>query len=182
MSSFCTAKATHIFSAKNLKKLYIESAKIVNKMALNELVKLTTLWTTGPSLLFSICWHQTLNLNWLLWQSFTIQLDTGRYFNIFCYFQIKSHSLYDKFDNIIKCHPWKLEWLCWGLMTCQPLWVILCCLPENGRKEIEEIVEETRKRDGIEKKQQELKWRNRRNKNIPPLPLPATRIAGLAHL
>ena len=26
-------------------------------------------------------------------------------------------------------------------MTCQPLWVILCHLPEIGRKEIEEIVE-----------------------------------------
>ena len=32
-------------------------------------------------------------------------------------------------------------WLCWGLMTCQPLWVILCRLPEKGRKEIEETVE-----------------------------------------
>ena len=40
--------ATHIFSAQNFRKLYIESAKIVNEMALNELVKLTTLWTTGP--------------------------------------------------------------------------------------------------------------------------------------
>ena len=29
--------------------------------------------------------------------------------------------------------------LCWGLMTCQPLWVILCHLPEKGRREIEEI-------------------------------------------
>ena len=48
VSSFCSAKATHIFSAKNFRKLYIESAKIVNEMALNELVKLTTLWTTGP--------------------------------------------------------------------------------------------------------------------------------------
>ena len=28
--------------------MYIESAKIVNEMTLNELVKLTTLWTTGP--------------------------------------------------------------------------------------------------------------------------------------
>ena len=43
VSSFCSAKATHIFSAKNIRKLYIESAKIDNKMALNELVKLTTL-------------------------------------------------------------------------------------------------------------------------------------------
>ena len=28
--------------------LYIESANTVNEMTLNELVKLTTLWTTGP--------------------------------------------------------------------------------------------------------------------------------------
>ena len=40
--------ATHIFSAKNIRILYIESAKTVNEMTRNELVKLTTLWTTGP--------------------------------------------------------------------------------------------------------------------------------------
>ena len=43
VSSFCSAKATHIFSAKNFRILYIESAKTVNEMTLNELVKLTTL-------------------------------------------------------------------------------------------------------------------------------------------
>ena len=32
--------------------------------------------------------------------------------------------------------------LCWGLTTRQPLRVILCRLPEKGRKEIEERVEE----------------------------------------
>ena len=32
--------------------------------------------------------------------------------------------------------------LCWGLTTRQPLWVILCRVPDKGRKEIEEIVEE----------------------------------------
>ena len=48
VSSFCYAKATHIFSAKNIRILYIESAKTFNEMTLNELVKLTTLWTTGP--------------------------------------------------------------------------------------------------------------------------------------
>ena len=37
--------------------------------------------------------------------------------------------------------------LCWGLTTSQPLWVILCRLPEKGRKEIEEIVEEMKERD-----------------------------------
>ena len=48
------AKATHIFSAKNIRILYIESAKTVNVMTLNELVKLTTLWTTGPRFFFNV--------------------------------------------------------------------------------------------------------------------------------
>ena len=52
VSSFCSAKATHIFSAKYIRILYIESAKTVNEMTLNELVKLT-LWTTGPCFLLS---------------------------------------------------------------------------------------------------------------------------------
>ena len=37
--------------------------------------------------------------------------------------------------------------LCCGLTTRQPLWVILCHLPEKGRREIEEIVEEMKERD-----------------------------------
>ena len=48
VSSFCNAKATHIFSAKNIRILCIESAKTLNEMTLNDLVKLTTLWTNGP--------------------------------------------------------------------------------------------------------------------------------------
>ena len=32
-------------------------------------------------------------------------------------------------------------------MTRQPLWVILCHLPEKQRKEIEEIVEEMKEKD-----------------------------------
>ena len=40
---FYGAKATQIFSAKNIRILYIESAKTVNEMTLNELVKLTML-------------------------------------------------------------------------------------------------------------------------------------------
>ena len=60
VSSFCSAKATHIFSAKNIRILYIESAKTVNEMTLNELIKLTTLWTTGPRTLKNseILWKQ----------------------------------------------------------------------------------------------------------------------------
>ena len=39
---------THIFSAKNIRILYIESAKPVNEMTHNKLIKLTMLWTTWP--------------------------------------------------------------------------------------------------------------------------------------
>ena len=40
--------------------MYIESAKTVNEMTLNELVKLTTLWTTGPRF-----------LNWKILKTYT---------------------------------------------------------------------------------------------------------------
>ena len=45
-----------------------------------------------------------------------------------------------------------VDWLCWGLMTLQPLWVILCRLPEKRRREIEETVEEMKERDRGERK------------------------------
>ena len=43
----CSKSYSHFFS-KKIRILYIESAKTVNEMTLYELVKLTTLWTTGP--------------------------------------------------------------------------------------------------------------------------------------
>ena len=46
--AFALQKLLTFFQQKNIIILYIESAKTVNKMTLNELVKLTTLWTTGP--------------------------------------------------------------------------------------------------------------------------------------
>ena len=51
-----------------------------------------------------------------------------------------------------------------GLITHQPLWVILRRLTEKGRREIEETVE------GQGKKENEWKWRKRRNKNFPVYP------------
>ena len=42
-----------------------------------------------------------------------------------------------------------------GLTTCQPLWVILCHLPEKGRRETEEIVEVMKERDGRKKEMNE---------------------------
>ena len=58
--AFAFAKATHIFSAKNIRILYIESAKKVNETTFNELVKLTTLWTTGLRKIYQniICWYE----------------------------------------------------------------------------------------------------------------------------
>ena len=45
-----------------------------------------------------------------------------------------------------------IKWLIvLGLTTRQPLWVILCRLPEKGRKEIEEIVEEMKERNREER-------------------------------
>ena len=43
MSSFCNAIPSHIFTAKNIRILYIESAKTAKEMTLNKLVKLMML-------------------------------------------------------------------------------------------------------------------------------------------
>ena len=75
VSSFWRAKATTIFSAKNIRILYIESAKTVNEMTLNELVKLTTLWTTGPRLTVST---DSVGGQQMPWSAYTnVQADHG---------------------------------------------------------------------------------------------------------
>ena len=45
-----------------------------------------------------------------------------------------------------------IDWLYWGLTTHQPLWVILCRLPEKERKEAEETAEEMKERDREEER------------------------------
>ena len=65
---------------------------------------------------------------------------------IFCFAFIFSFHLH---VEILK-HRF-FDWLCWGLTTRQPLRVILCRLPEKGRKEIEERVEEMKERDREER-------------------------------
>ena len=54
-------------------------------------------------------------------------------------------------DGRVHIRNSRAHWLCWGLTTCQPFWVILCRLPEKGRKEIEETVEEIKERDREER-------------------------------
>ena len=48
--AFAVQKLVTFFQQKISEYCIFESAKIVNEMTLNELVKLTTLWTTGPSM------------------------------------------------------------------------------------------------------------------------------------
>ena len=76
----------------------------------------------------------------------------------------------------------EIKWLWLGLMTSQPLWVILCCLPEKGRKEIEEIAEEMKERDMGKKRKMKDCGETEEIRTPPPLPLPASRTAGLAQL
>ena len=56
MRSFCSAKASLIFSTKNISVFGYKAIKHLTSWPLNELVKLTMLWTTGPSLpIFASC-------------------------------------------------------------------------------------------------------------------------------
>ena len=103
VSSFCSAKATHIFSAKNIRISCIESAKTVNEMTLNKLVKLTRLWTTGSS---------TFEMKkWLIWQ---YVLFESTLFSVLKYFHkitqkgklikfLKMKCYKEKFFELILC-------------------------------------------------------------------------------
>ena len=55
------------------------------------------------------------------------------------------------YNQLLTLKTMYIDWLCWGLTTRQPLRVILCRLPEKGRREIEERVEEMKERDREER-------------------------------
>ena len=57
-----------------------------------------------------------------------------------------------------------------GLTTCQSLWVILCHLPEKGRREIEEIEEEMKGRDGEIKRKMNESEETEKIKTFPLYP------------
>ena len=52
---FAEKNVSSFYSAENIRILYIKSAKTVNEITLNELVKLTTLSTTGPRFFLLHC-------------------------------------------------------------------------------------------------------------------------------
>ena len=70
-----------------------------------------------------------------------------------------------------------------GLSTCQPLWVILYHLPENGekRERNDRKGHEKKKKGQGRKKERNESGKNGRNKNIP-FTLPVTRIADFDQL
>ena len=94
-----------IFSAKNIRILYIEFAKTVKEMTLYELVKLPMLWTTGP-------WYMFQMKNIL----FKDSLKLIEYVYIFCCCCcccfLSSLFLQTRFMILIKfysCKFWKLK-------------------------------------------------------------------------
>ena len=73
--------------------------------------------------------------------------------------------------------------LCKGVTI--PMWIVLCRLPEKGRKKTEEIVERRKEMDREERGTGMKVKKQMKYKHSPPRPpqsLPATRIAGLAQL
>ena len=65
-------------------------------------------------------------------------------------------------------------------MTRQPLWFILCCLLEKGRKDRRDSGDE-REEQGRKRKMNKCE-ETEEIKTIPPMFLPAVRVAGLAQL
>ena len=74
-----------------------------------------------------------------------------------CAVRICDNDTFHQTESIIVkqiIYAWKLI-DCWGLKTHQPLWVILCCLPEKGRKQIEESSEDEREGQGRKRNRNE---------------------------
>ena len=66
---------------------------------------------------------------------------------VWCVSMMFTNGIYKAMDTLS-------DWLCRDLMTHQPMWVILCHLPEKRR---EEIVEEIKERDKEEMTVKKLK-------------------------
>ena len=78
---------------------------------------------------------------------------------------------------------WESYWLSWCLTTRQPLWVILCRLPEKKEKR-DRIDSRGEGREGQRREMNKNESEETEEIKIspPPLPLPTTRVTGLAQL
>ena len=89
--------ATHMFSAKNIRILCIESAKTVNEMTLNELVKLTTLWTTGPRFIYKNVYNSRNVRKRTFWHVLPMKYQTAH--------SQSDHSLRRPHEEILRSWP-----------------------------------------------------------------------------
>ena len=64
MRSFCSAKASLIFSTKNISLFCYKVVKHLTSLPLNELVKLTMLWTTGAWNFSNVSQLTLLHIEW----------------------------------------------------------------------------------------------------------------------
>ena len=106
--------------------------------------RICSLWEQILSFKSSSLWErrQTLSQVWLIsLGGYPLILKVITFKHCFLIFSQKKYGHHCSVRSI----------LCWGLTTRQPLWVILCRLPEKGRKEIEEIVEEMKERNREER-------------------------------
>ena len=95
-------------------------------------------------------YQQLLLHQWSLTSSFYYITEAYKQFLLHHWsLQAASTTSLKRYQQLLTYH-WSL-WMCWCLMTHQPLWVILCHLPEKGRQETEEIVEEIIKRNSEER-------------------------------
>ena len=87
MRSFCSAKASLMFSTKNISVFGYKVIRHLTSWPLNEFVKLTMLWTTGPRF-WDFFVEKLLSISWISEECFS-------YFRQFWEGKIRSYSQID---------------------------------------------------------------------------------------
>ena len=120
--AFAVQKLLTFFQQKISEILCIESTKTVNEMTLNELVKLTMRWTTGPwcfmflSTLFKSYWDDTDRAGYyqLIYASKTLFCGCSIHVNGSIFLKNRHFIIQERFNKliygikkIIKCGTWQ---------------------------------------------------------------------------
>ena len=152
--AFANAKATHIFSAKILAYMSYLMIKVLTicltSLLLNNWALTSKMDIKGliiPVFPLYGCVERPESQGHCLVSVYSRNFNSSNIFGT-----IENCSRHGSHKGLIMVPDHELiDWLCWGLTTRQPLRVILCRLPEKGRKEIEERVEEMKERDREER-------------------------------
>ena len=148
MRSFCIAKASLIFSTKNISVFGYKVIKHLTSWPLNELVKLTMLWTTGPWTADKLKYSQVLISQTLL--SHCIIIYQGILFGHISHFPYISTSVTTNYwylkvnflepENLlwdISSLGWTSNLRYWELTVLSRnslIWVIVCLAFQNIRE------------------------------------------------